>query len=364
MAIEDYTYPDIQPTDYVDESREKILARDDAAKCGFRRVKSFPSGVTENDIGMTIYLVGQGDFKLVSVDPEPTWRQINKINGTAVTAEEVANAYQPLNVILTSLSKTPGTANTLPYFANTNDLQLTALSSTVRSMLAVAGISDLRKFLQLGSIATLDTPLNGNYIKDGTLSLDKFDSDSKRGIGFSTGDVKISFKTTADPGWVMLDDGTVGSAASGASHAGTLSDGTSLQNLFNFLWNIPSLPIYNSIGQNATKTSANSDWNANKRMALPRTLGRALAIAGQGTGLTIRNLGSSVGEESHKLTIDELPVHNHQSTNSSAVGYARSGGGSGPFGVSRNDVTSGNTGGGKAHNNMQPTFFVNAFIKA
>jgi hypothetical protein len=57
----DYEYPDILPTDYIDESLTSIKARDDAAKNGFRRVSSFPS-VTEENVGMKVYLVGKGNY--------------------------------------------------------------------------------------------------------------------------------------------------------------------------------------------------------------------------------------------------------------------------------------------------------------
>jgi hypothetical protein len=36
--------------------------------------------------------------------------------------------------------------------------------------------------------------------------------------GFSTGDAKITLKTTADPGWLIMNDGTIGSASSGATY--------------------------------------------------------------------------------------------------------------------------------------------------
>ena len=36
---------------------------------------------------------------------------------------------------------------------------------------------------------------------------------------FTTGDVKLTFKTVADAGWVMMDDTTIGDASSNANHA-------------------------------------------------------------------------------------------------------------------------------------------------
>ncbi len=79
---------------------------------------------------------------------------------------------------------------------------------------------------------------------------------------FSTGDVKLTVKTAADAGWVMMNDGTIGSAGSGA----TTRANADCQNLFELLWNNVSntnCPVSGGRG-----ASAAVDWSANKTIAL------------------------------------------------------------------------------------------------
>lgn len=71
-------------------------------------------------------------------------------------------------------------------------------------------------------------------------------------------------------------------------------------------------------------------------------------------------LGASGGAESHTLDTTEIPAHTH-STVSQANGSASAGGDvPSPSG----STTTGSTGGGAAHNNMQPTFILNKIIYA
>lgn len=174
---------------------------------------------------------------------------------------------------------------------------------------------------------------------------------------FTTGDVKITIKTVADAGWVMMNDGTIGSATSG----GTTRANADCQALFELLWsNVSNSYCPVSGGRGA---SAAADWSANKTIQLPLALGRALAVAGAGSGLTSYALGQTTGENTHTLTQAEMPSHSH------SVG---SGGGSKgvgtwcgptcalPVGVGE---TTGAAGGSGAHNNMQPTSFLNVMLK-
>lgn len=93
--------------------------------------------------------------------------------------------------------------------------------------------------------------------------------------GFSTGDVKLSMKSTADTGWVLMNDGTIGnSGCSTRSNADT-------QALYLLLWNNLTdqwAPV--STGRGA---SAAADFAANKCIRLPRATGRALAGLGTPT---------------------------------------------------------------------------------
>lgn len=92
----------------------------------------------------------------------------------------------------------------------------------------------------------------------------------------TTGDVKLTFKAAADATWVMMNDGSIGSASSGA----TTRANADTEPLYTLLWgNVIDqwAPVVGGRGANAA-----ADYAANKAMYLPRTLGRALAGCGTG----------------------------------------------------------------------------------
>lgn len=117
---------------------------------------------------------------------------------------------------------------------------------------------------------------------------------------------------------------------------------------------------------------------------LPDCRGRILGSIGQGAGLSNRTIGMTIGEETHTLTLSEIPSHKH---NYSDAYFAEAGGtiGNNVYGVSAgtdNDnqfrfrtstggwsnnedfsLTTLSTGGDNPHNIMQPTIFCgNIFI--
>lgn len=118
---------------------------------------------------------------------------------------------------------------------------------------------------------------------------------------------------------------------------------------------------------------------------LPDLRGRTIIGVGQGTGLTNRLLNATGGEESHTLTVSEMPAHNHSINdpghshipiNGRDDGNASNQNGQAPSGdatsnlvngYSTNSATTGisinNNGSGSAHNTMMPFVALNYIIK-
>lgn len=209
------------------------------------------------------------------------------------------------------------------------------------------------------------------------------------GFNWSTGDIKLTLKTVADSGWRLFDDGTIGDASSGATYANVAALA-----LFTLLYNSPftdaNCPILTSAGAGTTRaaqTSAATAWAAHCRISLPKTLGRALAISGSGSGLTTRVLGAVAGSETHSIVVGEIPtltsVNAAQAISvASTVNDILRGGvsdnfsstaGSGEFDLlTKNTITStGNNSISVTYTNgsqtalslMQPEVFLNAMVK-
>lgn len=377
--INDYSYPNIEPIEYIDKSLDKIKARDDASKCSFRRLSTFPV-VSEDDIGMKVYLAGVGNFQLLAVSPEPTWKQLTSDDRNPAYVDWVTQNYQPISAVLTSLARLVNVSNAFPYFDGPTEIQTAPLTPLGAQLLGQANQADMREALGLGSASTLDTPIDGSYIQPGSISIDKIDNNFQKNLGWSTGDVKLTYKRVADSGWIMLNDGSIGSASSGA----TTRANSDTYDLYQLMWEIPLCTVQTFAGVDTTKgNSAIQDWSANKRLVLPKVLGRALGIAGSGDGLTTRELGQASGQEKITLGLANMPKHNHGLDtylsvigskkgvyNCNIVGNTRSSHGWGFSQNTRvgeqsiyNDGEGATEGAGAAFDNLQPTSFLNIMMK-
>ncbi len=178
-----------------------------------------------------------------------------------------------------------------------------------------------------------------------------------------TGDIRVSLTSSAPLGWVPMNDSTIGNVGSGANVAGAFT-----YQLYKTIWDGISntwAPV--STGRGATATA---DFIANKTLTLPLSLGRMLAGAGTGAGLTARVLGESLGSE--VITIAGMPSHNHPGSTIPFTTATIQQGNAGVVGgtqIVASAVTVAAQGGGTlntqgaADGNMPPSSFMNIFIK-
>lgn len=134
------------------------------------------------------------------------------------------------------------------------------------------------------------------------------------------GDYKLSGRATPDAGWLLCDFALVAKATYPALYA--------------------AIGDTHGVG-NATQ------------FRLPSATGRVPAGAGTAlyaAGATAHPLASYVGEETHTLLTSELPTNTYTSD---APSFQAAGG----------TVFNFTPGGNQPHNTMQPTWFVNVFIK-
>ena len=183
------------------------------------------------------------------------------------------------------------------------------------------------------------------------------------GAVFVTGDIKFTQATTVADGWVTLDGGTIGNAASGA----TTRANADTASLFAFYWNNYNNTICPvSTGRGA---SAAADFAANKTITILDGRGRFFAAADMGAGRLgggptggitgTATPGATGGEQGTVLDVTQIPAHTHTSgvatgPNAQSVGGPVTGAGSG---------NTGSTGGGLQHNNTPPALVVNVWVK-
>ena len=126
---------------------------------------------------------------------------------------------------------------------------------------------------------------------------------------WKTGDIKPSF-AGGETGWIVLNDGTIGNGSSGA----TTRANPDCAALFALFWLAGGLPMYvagtwTEVGRGA---SAAADFAADRHLQTPKVLGRALAGAGQGAGMTVMRYWCWWdGDEFVPLAEAHLPAHYH-----------------------------------------------------
>lgn len=119
---------------------------------------------------------------------------------------------------------------------------------------------------------------------------------------FTTGDVKAGIWLDPGPGWVLMNDGTIGSGGSGANTRAN----DDCEALFKLLWNRCTntfAPVTGGRG-----SSADDDWDAGKSIKLLSSLGRVFANAG---GDPVKAMGLGFGASTMTLQERHMPPHDH-----------------------------------------------------
>lgn len=148
---------------------------------------------------------------------------------------------------------------------------------------------------------------------------------------------------TAPNAWILLDGGTIGNAASGATNRAN-ADTEDLFTLFYDNMLDAQAPVSGGRGANAA-----ADFAANKNITISNLMNGSGPVGTGGTDPAIH--GDSGGLEAVTSLIADMPAHDHDYTINPVA--PRSGGGT-TGGSANNTVQTTMTGGDGAHQNMPP----------
>ncbi len=124
--------------------------------------------------------------------------------------------------------------------------------------------------------------------------------------------------------------------------------------------------LFNAIGLNYVEDGV--EWLDEERFPLPNAKGRTL-VGKNSSDTDFNKLGKTGGEKTHTLTVSEMPSHNHLRDIENKIVNNGSGGAWSPSlkgtgNMTNENNSTRNTGGGQAHNNLQPYLAENFIIKA
>jgi microcystin-dependent protein len=269
-----------------------------------------------------------GELTIAVADDFPTLNQSTTGTAASVTGTNVVTNTN-LSTMPTNTIKGNNTGST----ATPIDLTSTQVTGMLNTMVGDSGSGGTKG---LAPAPAAGDAAAGKFLKaDGTYAVP---------AGATTGDTKTGLQSADHSNWLLWTNGR------------SLSR-TTYATLWNFV-NTNSLVATGLFGAGDGATT----------FTLGDINGRAIGIVGSGAGLTARNLGFSTGTETQTLTTDNLPPHNHGILGDSARGL------SSEFdndkvlynedGAVRNVLARNTefTGSGTAHNNMQPTVFLNFFV--
>ena len=203
-----------------------------------------------------------------------------------------------------------------------------------------------------------------------------------------TGDVRVSLNSFSPYGWVPMNDGTIGNFGSNST---TRANQDTWQ-LYNMIWNLfvetqNLAPMFtNSNVPTSYGVSAYNDFTAGNQISLTKSLGCVISNFGQPSFNQTQNpnsysIGQYFGEQNHTLVVNELASHSHAlntgyASNSTSENFyffpSRSWDYNSTPGLMPTTEGSGLDQGNfinntpqttVGHNTMQPTTFLNFFMK-
>lgn len=203
----------------------------------------------------------------------------------------------------------------------------------------------------------------------------------------TTGDVKVTYNPAAPAGWILLNDGSIGNAGSGA----VTRAAPDCQALFELMWTISVddfCPVYaaGTWTRTGRGASAAADWAAARHLLLPKTIGHVFGCWGVSSHLGA-SLGIATWHGAHSVALNvghlpqhshtfSIPNHNHALARSLPNFVAGKSSSSGPYTLAdqASGITWSEAGGGHSGNTssagsgaplsvIQPTTYANYIIK-
>lgn len=263
-------YDSIQVTEKIYDSLSKILSRDETSGT-LSAGTSYPQEIEDWMVGRPCLRLDLQQLSFLESTDPVVWKVMIDFSQEYATTNYVTSNYQPLHQNLTALSSVNAASDKIPYFNTTTTMSTLDVSSFGINMLNLPNASAARSLLGLGNLATVDEINSSNinsYVAPHSVGVNQLaytpitDSD-----GYGIADIKETFNTSAETGWITLTDGvSIGNSSSVATYKG--DDYT---DLYLKLWSLSSTSMIDSSGQPTTKgTTASGDWGANKGLVLPK----------------------------------------------------------------------------------------------
>lgn len=190
---------------------------------------------------------------------------------------------------------------------------------------------------------------------DPNMDFDNYDQINSINSTPRTGDIKTSLISSAPRGWIPMDDGSIGNVGSGATTRANKDTFQLYKTIWDGVFNNTWAPVSGGYGATAI-----ADFLALKTLTLPRSLGRAMAGAGTGAGLTAHVLGEWIGNETSTLSGANLPFGTPFNATGSGTATTNAGV---AFNVPASNLNGYTQGTSTPVSIIQPSSFMNVFIK-